>query len=69
MQGGYSIVNSRITVASNDEKYSLTGYINNALDTVYLNHSTTGTPANFNTGTQIYGMPRTFGLQLNARFF
>ena len=69
MQGGYSILNSRITVASNDEKYSLTGYINNALDTVYLNHSGTGTPANFNTGTQIYGMPRTFGLQLNARFW
>ncbi len=69
MQGGFSIVNFRLTVASNDEKYSLTGFINNALDTVYLNHSNTPAPANLNTGTQIYGYPRTFGLQLNARFW
>ncbi|CAG0965284.1 Ferric-pseudobactin 358 receptor [Myxococcaceae bacterium] len=68
-QGDFSLVNFRLTLASNDEKYSLTGYINNALDTAYLNHSGTPSPSNLNGGTQTWGQPRTFGLQLNARLF
>lgn len=68
-QPGFSLVDFRATIASNDEKYSLTGYINNALDTVYLNHSNTPSQSNLNYGTQIYGTPRTFGLQLNARWW
>jgi len=68
-QGAYSILNFRFTVASNDEKYSLTGYLNNALNETYLNHSGTPSAATLNAGTQIYGQPRTIGLQLNARFW
>jgi len=68
-QGGYSLLNFRATLASNDEKYSLTGYVNNALNTTYLNHSLTPTPGSLNAGYQMYGQPLTLGLQLNARFF
>jgi iron complex outermembrane receptor protein len=68
-QGAYSIVNFRFTVASNDEKYSLIGYINNALNETYLNHTNTPAASNLNAGVQIYGQPRTLGLQLNARFW
>jgi len=68
-QGGYSLLNFRATIASNDEKYSLTGFVNNALNTAYLNHSLTPTPASLNAGYQMYGQPLTLGLQLNARFF
>jgi iron complex outermembrane receptor protein len=68
-QGAYSIVNFRVTVASNDEKYSLTGYLNNALDATYLNHSNTPSLSNLNGATSIWGQGRTVGLQLNARFF
>jgi iron complex outermembrane receptor protein len=68
-QGAYSLVNFRLTLATHDEKYSLTGYVNNALNETYLNHSATPTPSTLNVGSQIYGQPRTLGLQLNARFF
>ena len=68
-QAAYSIVNFRVTLASNDEKYSLVGYINNALNENYLNHSGTPAASNFNVGTQTWGQPRTLGLQLNARFW
>lgn len=67
-QGAYSLVNFRLTLATNDEKYSVTGYLNNALDATYLNHSNTPAQSNLNNVTNYWGQPRTLGLQLNARF-
>lgn len=65
-QPAYSIVNFRLTLASRDEKLALMGYLNNAFDQVYLNHSLT--PGNFNGASNTWGQPRTIGLQLTARF-
>ncbi|QFY42710.1 TonB-dependent receptor [Candidatus Methylospira mobilis] len=68
-QPGYSMVNFRFTVASNDEKYSLTAYMLNALDAQYLNHSSLPAASTLNGAGLIYGQPRTVGLQLNVRYW
>jgi len=68
-QPGYSMVNFRFTVASNDEKYSLTAYMLNALDAQYLNHSLLPSASTANGASLFYGQPRTVGLQLNVRYW
>jgi len=64
----FSIVNLRLGITTNHEKLTLTGYINNALDTEYLAHSLPG--AQSATGAvRIPGEPLTAGAFLTARWY
>jgi iron complex outermembrane receptor protein len=69
-QPGYTIANARITYTSPDQRYSLSAYVNNFLDTEYLNHALPqNNPAAGITGDTInWGDPRTYGASLIVRF-
>jgi iron complex outermembrane recepter protein len=50
-QGGFTIVNARISYVTPGNKYTLTAYANNLFDKEYLQHST----PSYNTGQGIFG--------------
>jgi iron complex outermembrane recepter protein len=72
-QGGFTIVNARISYVTPGNKYTVTAYANNLFDKHYLQHSTTSataptaTPA-INGDNIIQGSVRTVGVSFAAAF-
>lgn len=66
-QDGYALANVHLTYATADDKYSVTGYVNNLTDKQYQVHG-----ISLNRGNApywvAYGEPRTAGVTLTARF-
>jgi iron complex outermembrane recepter protein len=72
-QGGFTIVNARVSYVTPGNKYTVTAYANNLFDKHYLQHSTTvatsptATPA-INGDNIIQGGVRTVGVSFAAAF-
>jgi iron complex outermembrane receptor protein len=67
-QNAYSLINTRVTVQSRDEKVSLVLYANNVLDVRYKNHALPGSAGA--TGDTVYWAdPRTIGAALIFRWW
>jgi iron complex outermembrane receptor protein len=67
-QNAYSLINTRVTVQSRDEKVSLVLYANNVLDVRYKNHALPGSAGA--TGDTVYWAdPRTIGAALISRWW
>lgn len=69
-QPGYTIANARISYTSADQRYTLTAFVNNLLDTEYLNHSLPAANAaqGITGDTVAWADPRTYGASFIARF-
>jgi iron complex outermembrane recepter protein len=67
-EGGYSLVNARVSLVSPDEKLTLTAYANNLLDENYRNHALPGA-AGATGAVTFWGEPRTVGVSLTARWW
>ncbi|WP_233503593.1 TonB-dependent receptor [Sphingomonas psychrotolerans] len=69
-QGGYTIANARISYTAANERYTLTAFVNNLLDTEYLNHALpAANAAQTITGdTVAWADPRTYGVSFIVRF-
>ncbi len=69
-QPGYTLANARVTYTTANERISVTGFVNNLLDTTYRNHSLPAyAPATGVLGDTVqYGDPRTYGASLIVRF-
>lgn len=69
-QPGYTIANARIGFTSADERYAVSAFVNNLLDTEYRNHALPqNNPAQGINGDAIqWGDPRTYGVSLIVRF-
>lgn len=69
-QPGYTIANARISFTSSDERYTLSAFVNNLLDTDYRNHALPqANAAQGITGDAAqWGDPRTYGVALIVRF-
>jgi iron complex outermembrane receptor protein len=64
----YSVLNARVTLASNDEKLALMGYVSNLLDSKYRAHTLPA--ARDATGAPVtWGDPRTFGVSVTGRWY
>jgi iron complex outermembrane receptor protein len=68
-QPGYTIANARISYTAPNDRWTLTAYVNNFLDTNYRNHSLPigGSAAITGDVTQ-WGDPRTWGGSFTFRF-
>lgn len=66
-QDGYALANAHLTYTTADDKYSITGYVNNITDKQYQVHG-----ISLNRGNApywvAYGEPRTAGVSLTAKF-
>lgn len=66
-QDGYALANVHLTYATADDKYSVTGYVNNVTDKQYQVHG-----LSLNRGSSpywaAYGDPRTAGVSVTAKF-
>lgn len=66
-QDGYALANVHLTYATADDKYSVTGYVNNVTDKQYQVHG-----LSLNRGSApywaAYGDPRTAGVSVTAKF-
>jgi iron complex outermembrane receptor protein len=69
-QRGYTIANARISYTAADDRYTLSAFVNNLLDTEYLNHSLPAANAaqNITGDTVAWADPRTYGVSLIVRF-
>ena len=69
-QKGYTIANARISYTPANERYTVSAFVNNLLDTEYLNHALPATNvAQAITGdTVAWADPRTYGVSLIVRF-
>jgi iron complex outermembrane receptor protein len=69
-QGGYTIANARIGYTPANERYTVSAFVNNLLDTEYLNHALpAANPAQAITGdTVAWADPRTYGVSFIVRF-
>ena len=69
-QRGYTLANARISYTSPGDRFTLTAYVNNFLDTRYRNHAQPGNnPAQGVRGDILYwGDPRTYGGSIIFRF-
>jgi len=68
-QRPYTIANARITYTTPSEKVSVSGYVNNLLDTHYYNHSLPAYNGSTVTGDVVnWADPRTFGVSALYRF-
>ncbi|MEN3746197.1 TonB-dependent receptor [Sphingomonas sp. HF-S3] len=69
-QRGYTIANARISFTSADDRYTLSAFANNLLDTDYRNHALPqNNPVQGITGDTVqWGDPRTYGASLIVRF-
>lgn len=66
-QGGYTVSNAHLGYTTADEKYNITGFVNNLTDKQYQNHG-----ISLNRGNSPYwvsfGDPRTAGVTVTAKF-
>ena len=66
-QGGYTVSNAHLSYTTADEKYNITGFVNNLTDKQYQNHG-----ISLNRGSAPYwasfGDPRTAGVTVTAKF-
>ncbi|AQR75718.1 TonB-dependent receptor [Sphingomonas sp. LM7] len=69
-QKGYTIANARISYTAPNERFTLSAFVNNLLDTEYLNHSLpAANAAQAITGdTVAWADPRTYGVSFITRF-
>lgn len=69
-QKGYTIANARISYTAPGDRFTLSAFVNNLLDTDYLNHSLpAANPAQGITGdTVAWADPRTYGVSFITRF-
>ncbi|WP_175651881.1 TonB-dependent receptor [Pseudomonas sp. Marseille-P9899] len=66
-QGGYALANAHVTYATADDKYSVTGYVNNLGNKQYQVHGISLGGGNAPYWVA-YGEPRTSGVAVTARF-
>ena len=66
-QGGYTVSNAHLSYTTADEKYNITGFVNNLTDKHYQTHG-----LSLNRGSAPYwaafGDPRTAGVTVTAKF-
>jgi len=67
-QDDYSLVNAHLTYYTPDEKYSVTGFVNNLTDKKYLVHGRPNGSAALDQFVIVYGDPRTAGVSFTARY-
>lgn len=67
-QEGYSLVNARLSYFTQDEKYSVTGFVNNLTDKRYQVHGRPNGSAALDQFVIVYGDPRTAGVSFTARY-
>ncbi|TGX55219.1 TonB-dependent receptor [Sphingomonas gei] len=69
-QKGYTIANARISYTPANDRYTVSAFVNNVLDTEYLNHALpAANPAQAITGdTVAWADPRTYGVSFIVRF-
>ncbi|WP_229726933.1 TonB-dependent receptor [Sphingomonas alpina] len=69
-QPGYTIANARISYTPSNDRFTLSAYVNNFLDTDYRNHSLpqNNPAAAINGDTVSWADPRTYGASLIVRF-
>ncbi|CAN5155157.1 TonB-dependent receptor [soil metagenome] len=68
-QKPYTLTNLRVTYTTNNEKVSVSGFINNLFDVRYLNHALPAAQGTAITGDTVqWGDPRTFGVSGVYRF-
>ena len=68
-QGAYTLANARITYTTKGERISASVFVNNVLNTTYLNHALPAASGTTVTGDIVqYGDPRTWGASLIYRF-
>lgn len=67
-QGGYSLLNARLTYEDTDDNWSASLYVNNLTDELYLisGNASSAAFANITEGT--YGRPREWGITLKKSF-
>jgi len=65
--GGFTLGNARVSYITANNKITLTGYVNNISDKVYRDHALPGS-ATATGDTSIYGLPRTGGVSVTARW-
>ncbi|MCF8710311.1 TonB-dependent receptor [Rhizorhapis sp. SPR117] len=61
----YSVVDARIGVRSNDDSWSVTGFVRNLTDEYYWTFVNFASP---DVAARYTGRPRTFGVTLSSRF-
>lgn len=64
----FSMVNAQLSLASNDEKLLLTGWVKNLLDVEYISHSLPAA-AGATGAVTMASDPRTFGVSLTSRWY
>ncbi|WP_289032177.1 TonB-dependent receptor [uncultured Paraglaciecola sp.] len=62
----WGLVNARVTMTSENEKWSVSAFVNNLQDEEYITEKRTN-PFNWSTAT--YGMPRFYGISLSYNWF
>jgi iron complex outermembrane receptor protein len=67
-QGGYGLVNARLTYAPSDAAWSAAAFVTNLTDEVYLISGNAGSAAFGSITEGSYGRPREYGFTLRRRF-
>jgi iron complex outermembrane receptor protein len=67
-QEAYTIANARIVYSTAGDRYSVTAYVKNLFDREYKNHALPAFGGPTNGDIVYWGTPRTFGVNLVARF-
>lgn len=67
-QEAYTLVNARLSYFTQDEKYSVSTFVNNLTDKKYLVHGRPNGNAALDQFVIVYGDPRTVGVSFTARY-